>query len=72
MAEHTEVPTWRLRERLRRTATEHIEGRKNFERHTGRVSTKPLKRIDLDPREVLRLLDALDAAEAALAATQEV
>lgn len=66
MAE-TEIPTWRLRETLRRTATERIEGRKSFERHVGRVSTKPLTRIDLDPREVLQLLDALDAAEAEVA-----
>lgn len=57
------VPTWRLREELRRRANEIVEGRASFERHTGRLSTKPLQRIDLDPREVLQLLDALDEAE---------
>jgi hypothetical protein len=54
------VPTWRLREELRRTANEIIEGRANFERHFGRVSTKPLKQMTLDPTEVLQLLDAVD------------
>lgn len=64
---YTEIPTWRLRENLRRTATERIEGRRNFEQHVGRTSTKPLTKVDLDPREVLQLLDALDAAEAEVA-----
>lgn len=68
----TEIPTWRLRETLRRTAASLIEGRKNFERHTGRVSTKPLTRIDLDPREVLQLLDALDNAEAEIARLKDL
>ena len=63
---YPEIPTWRLREDLRRTATQRIEGRKNFEQHV-RASTKPLSTIDLDPREVLQLLDALDAAEAEVA-----
>lgn len=51
------VPTWRLREELRREAEEHIRGREAFERHVGRLSDKPLPKIQLDPREVLQLLD---------------
>jgi hypothetical protein len=64
---YTEIPTWRLREELRRTATQSIEGRRNFEQHVGRASTKPLTKVHLDPREVLQLLDALDAAETEVA-----
>ena len=54
------IPTWRLREELRRKAEEVIEGRTAFENHAGRMSTKPLQRIELDPREVLQLLDDSD------------
>jgi hypothetical protein len=61
---YTETPTWRLRESLRRSAEETIKGRASFEQHFNRVSDKPLKRIELDPHEVLQLLDALDTATA--------
>ena len=57
------MPTWRLREELRRQAREIVQGRADFERHTGRLSAKPLRRVDADPRELLQLLDALDEAE---------
>ncbi len=57
MTEETTIPTWRLREELRRTAERTIEGRANFERHMGRKSTKPLTPITLTPHEVLQLLD---------------
>lgn len=53
----TTIPTWRLREELRRKAESAIEGRKSFERHVGRLSTKPLAAIELSPHEILQLLD---------------
>lgn len=62
------IPTWRLREELRRKAESSIEGRESFERHVGRLSTKPLPTIELSPHEILQLLndtapqaDAFDA-----------
>ena len=51
------VPTWRLREELRRKAESIIRGRADFERHVGRLSTMPLQQIELVPRDVLQLLD---------------
>lgn len=52
-----------LRRELRRKATEIIEGRYAFEQHFGRESAKPLRKIELDPREVLQLLDEIDSLE---------
>lgn len=51
------IPTWRLREELHRKAESIIEGRQSFERHVGRLSTKPLTAIELSPHEILQLLD---------------
>lgn len=51
------IPTWRLREELRRKAESSIEGRASFERHVGRLSTKPLTTIELSPHEILQLLN---------------
>ena len=45
-----------LRDRLRRQAREAIDGRANFEA-TYWKSTKPLRRIELDPHDLLTLLD---------------
>lgn len=44
------------RTELRRKAEEIIEGRRSFEEHI-RKSDKPLRKIELDPYEVLALLD---------------
>lgn len=53
------VPTWRLRETVLREARGHIEGRRSFEEHQlgGRKSSKPLTKIELDPHDVVRLLE---------------
>lgn len=48
-------PLHLLRERVLREAAMVIEGRASFEQHVRR-STKPLRKIELDPYEVLRLL----------------
>lgn len=56
-----------LHRELRAVAERIIEGRKAFEEHAGRRSTKPLQPVALDPRDALRLLDDLAAAETALA-----
>jgi len=63
MEERESVPVWRLREGLRRRANEIIRGRAGFEQHVGRPSEKPLPSVDVDPRDLLRLLDALDECE---------
>lgn len=49
------MPTWQLREELVRRAKELIEGRARFERDV-RPATKPLPKIEVDPRDLLRLL----------------
>lgn len=52
----SEVPVWQLRRDLIRRAHEIIEGRENFERHV-RPSTKPLPKIEIDPHDLLKILD---------------
>jgi hypothetical protein len=49
---------------LRREAEGIIQGRRDFEAHHrgGKESTKPLPAMRLDPRAVVELLDALEAA----------
>lgn len=54
-SERTPEPTWRLRERVLRQANEIIEGRIAFEKKVYR-STKPLRKMELDPRDLIQLL----------------
>lgn len=51
----SEVPVWQLRRDLIRRAHEIIEGRARFERYV-RPATKPLRKIEVDPHDLLRLL----------------
>lgn len=52
-------PAWRIREDLRRRATEIIQGRAAFERDV-RPATKPLPKVEVDPHDLLAALDERD------------
>lgn len=54
-------------DRLRFDAEQQIAGRKAFEDHIlgGRKSTKPLPKVELDPQEVLNMIDSIEARMAA-------
>ncbi len=58
-------PTWRLAAEVRDRANGSINGRAAFEASHlgGRKSGKPLRRVELDPREVVQLLDHMDELE---------
>lgn len=56
-----ETPVWQLAERWTKEAKDRIAGRANFEQYVGRKSTKPIQPIEVDARDLLRVLT--EAAE---------
>lgn len=67
----TQTSLWKLREELFCRAQGRVEARQRFEEHEGRKSTKPLT-IDVDARDLLRLLDALSDAQEAITRTTDL